>query len=161
MSRLWAPWRMEYVSSESDRSNIFEDKIKSDDDREALILYRGELSVIIMNLYPYNNGHLLVLPIRKVESLIDLSVDEMSEIMTLTQKSMDIISKVMSADGFNFGLNVGKAAGAGISEHIHFHIVPRWNGDSNFMPVVGNTKVVVQGLEDTYDALFPEFNKID
>ena len=161
VARLWAPWRMEYVSSPGDRSTIFEDKIASDDDRDALILYRGKLSVVIMNLYPYNNGHLLVLPTRKVERMEDLSDDEMAEIMRLSKRSMSIIRQKMSADGFNLGLNIGKAAGAGIGEHIHFHIVPRWSGDNNFMPAVGNTKVMVQGLEDTYDLLLPEFEKID
>lgn len=161
MSRLWAPWRMEYVSSPGDRSTIFEDKIASDDDREALILHRGELAVVLMNLYPYNNGHLLILPVRKVERMEDLSDSELTEIMSLTKRSMSIVRDTMSADGFNFGLNAGKAAGAGIGEHIHFHIVPRWSGDNNFMPAVGNTKVMVQGLEDTYDLLRPEFDKID
>ena len=158
---LFSPWRMDYVSKPSSKEgDVFLDALNSDDDREALILYRGKLSFIIMNLYPYNNGHLMVVPYRKVNSMIDLNQDELSEIIKLSQNSMDIIKKELNADGFNFGVNVGKCAGAGIDDHIHFHIVPRWNGDNNFMPAIGNTKVIVQGLFDTYDALYPLFQKI-
>ena len=152
---------MDYVSKPSSKEgDVFLDALNSDDDREALILYRSKLSFVIMNLYPYNNGHLMVVPYRKVNSMIDLNQDELSEIIKLSQNSMDIIKKELNADGFNFGVNVGKCAGAGIDDHIHFHIVPRWNGDNNFMPAIGNTKVVVQGLFDTYDVLYPLFQKI-
>ena len=161
MKPLWAPWRMEYVSSPKSDTNIFEEKSKSNDDRENLVLYRGELSFILMNLYPYNNGHLLIAPYRKVNTLEKLNAKENSEIMKLSQESMKVLRSTMNADGFNLGLNIGKAAGAGIEEHLHFHIVPRWNGDNNFMPSIGNTKVMVQGLEDTYDMLKPEFDRIE
>ena len=134
--------------------------MNSDNDRENLVLFRGKLSFILMNLYPYNNGHLLIAPYRKLNSMEKLDSDESSEIMKLSQESMRILRESMNADGFNMGLNVGKAAGAGIEEHLHFHIVPRWNGDNNFMPSVGNTKVMVQGLEDTYDMLKPEFDRM-
>ena len=160
-NHLFSPWRMDYVSKPSSKEgDVFLDALNSDNDRESLILFRGALSFIIMNLYPYNNGHLLVVPYRKVNSMIDLNQKELSEIIKLSQNSMDIIKKELNADGFNFGVNVGKCAGAGIDDHIHFHIVPRWNGDNNFMPAIGNTKVVVQGLFDTYDALYPLFQKI-
>ena len=92
--------------------------------------------------------------------MVDLAADELKEIMDISQCSMKIIQNILNADGFNFGINIGKCSGAGIDDHIHFHIVPRWNGDNNFMPAVGNTKVIVQGLLDTYDALFPSFKKI-
>ena len=152
---------MDYVSKPSSKGgDVFLDALNSDDDREALILFMSKLSFVIMNLYPYNNGHLMVVPYRKVNSMIDLNENELSEIIKLSQNSMDIIKKELNADGFNFGVNVGKCAGAGIDDHIHFHIVPRWNGDNNFMPAIGNTKVVVQGLFDTYDALYPLFQKI-
>jgi len=160
MKPLWAPWRMEYVSSPKSETNIFEDKINSKNDRENLILYRGKFSFILMNLYPYNNGHLLIAPYKKNNTMEKLNIEELSEIMKLSQESMSILRDLMNADGFNLGLNVGKAAGAGIEEHLHFHVVPRWNGDNNFMPSVGNTKVIVQGLEDTYDMLKPEFHRI-
>jgi ATP adenylyltransferase len=161
INHLFSPWRMDYVSKPSSKEgDVFLDALNSDNDRESLILFRGALSFIIMNLYPYNNGHLMVVPYRKVNSMIDLNQKELSEIIKLSQNSMDIIKKELNADGFNFGVNVGKCAGAGIDDHIHFHIVPRWNGDNNFMPAIGNTKVVVQGLFDTYDALYPLFQKI-
>ena len=157
---LFSPWRMEYVSSPSASDNIFLDALKANNDRESLILYRGVLCFVIMNLYPYNNGHLLIVPYRKVGSMIDLNEDELKEIMYLSRESMKIINEKLNSDGFNFGLNTGKCSGAGIKDHIHFHIVPRWNGDNNFMPVLGNTKVIVQGLQDTYDELYPLFQKI-
>ncbi len=161
IKHLFSPWRMDYVSKPSSKEgDVFLDALNSDDDRESLILFRGDLSFIIMNLYPYNNGHLMVVPYRKVNSMIDLNQNELSEIIKLSQNSMDIIKKELNADGFNFGVNVGKCAGAGIDDHIHFHVVPRWNGDNNFMPAIGNTKVVVQGLFDTYDVLYPLFQKI-
>lgn len=151
---------MEYVSSPDSSDDIFLDALKSKNDRDVLILYRGSLSFVIMNLYPYNNGHLMIVPYRKVNSMVDLNKDELKEIMNLSQHSMRIIKKTLNADGFNFGLNVGRCSGAGIDDHMHFHIVPRWNGDNNFMPVTGNTKVIVQGLKDTYDLLHLSFKKI-
>ena len=157
---LFSPWRMEYVSSPSSDENVFLDALQSGDDRESLILYRSNLSFIIMNLYPYNNGHLMVVPYRKIDSMIELTEDELAEIMKLSQNSMHIIEKKLHAEGFNFGINIGKCAGSGIDDHVHFHIVPRWSGDNNFMPSIGNTKVIVQGLLDTYDLLYPAFQKI-
>ena len=160
MKFMWAPWRMDYVSSPKSRKNIFLEKMNSDNDRDSLVLFRGKYSFILMNLYPYNNGHILIVPYNKVKSLEDLSMNEVTEIMKLSQESMKIMRQVMKPEGFNLGLNQGKAAGAGIDEHLHFHIVPRWKGDNNFMPATGNTKVIVQALEDTYDMLLPEYNKI-
>ena len=157
---LFSPWRMEYVSKPSSGGDVFLDALKADNDREKLILYRGNLSFVIMNLYPYNNGHLMVVPYRKVNSMMDLNKDELAEIMELAQKSMEIIQNKLNSDGFNFGINIGKCSGAGIDDHVHFHIVPRWNGDNNFMPTIGNTRVIVQGLLDTYDMLYPLFKKI-
>ena len=157
---LFSPWRMEYVSSPSSNDNIFLDALETKNDRESLILYRGKLCFVIMNLYPYNNGHLMIVPYRKVNSMVELNRDELQEIMHLSKESMKIISDTLHSDGFNFGLNIGRCSGAGIDDHIHFHIVPRWNGDNNFMPVSGNTKIIVQSLYDTYDALYVSFKKI-
>ena len=152
---------MEYISSPSEkRGDVFLDVLESGDDNKSLILHRGKLSFVIMNLYPYNNGHLMIVPYRKINSMIELNDCELKEIMSLAQKSMKIIEEVLCAEGFNFVVNISKCAGAGIDEHIHFHIIPRWNGDNNFMPAIGNTKVIVQGLFDTYDALYPLFQKI-
>ena len=121
INHLFSPWRMDYVSKPSSKEgDVFLDALNSDNDRESLILFRGALSFIIMNLYPYNNGHLMVVPYRKVNSMIDLNQKELSEIIKLSQNSMDIIKKELNADGFNFGVNVGKCAGAGIDDHIHF-----------------------------------------
>jgi ATP adenylyltransferase len=161
MKPLWAPWRMEYVKAPKEDENIFNDKVNSKKDRDNLILYRGDFSFIIMNLYPYNNGHILILPYKKISNMEDLNDNELLEIMKLAQEAMLIFKRKMNAEGFNFGLNMGRAAGAGIKEHLHYHLVPRWSGDNNFMPTIGNTKVIVQGLLETYDLIFPEFKKIN
>ena len=158
---LWAPWRMQYVTNPNKGKNIFLEKSKSENDRENLVLYRGSKSFILMNLYPYNNGHLLISPYEQHNDITYLDSDTLNEIMQLTQKAIQILKDKLKSDGFNFGLNMGKAAGAGIDEHLHFHIVPRWIGDSNFMPIVGQTEVIMQGLYDTYDLLKPEFDLLN
>ena len=158
---LWAPWRMQYVTNPNKGKNIFLEKSKSENDRENLVLYRGSKSFILMNLYPYNNGHLLIAPYEQHNDMTYVDSDTLNEIMQLTQQSIQILKDKLKSDGFNFGLNMGKAAGAGIDEHLHFHIVPRWIGDSNFMPIVGQTEVIMQGLYDTYDLLKPEFDLLN
>ena len=162
MEKLWAPWRINYIRTkkEKDEMCIFCIKAEESNDRENLVLHRGELAFILMNLYPYNNGHLMVCPYAHVGTTELLKKDCMSEIMLLADRSMDIFRKNMKAQGFNFGANIGIAGGAGIADHIHFHIVPRWVGDTNFMPVVGNTKVMVEGLLETYDKLKPKFDNL-
>ena len=157
---LFSPWRMEYIASPSSRKDVFLNALESGDDRQSLILYRGKTCFVIMNLFPYNNGHLMIVPYRKVDTMVDLDGNELTEIMKVSKDSMNIINKHLKANGFNFGLNIGKCAGAGIDDHLHFHIIPRWDGDNNFMPAIGNTKVIVQGLLDTYDQLLPSFQKI-
>ena len=163
MKKLWAPWRIEYIRSPKENGCIFCDKPAGDNDREDLILYRGEKAFILMNLYPYNNAHLMIAPYIHVDNTEELDADTYKEIMVLADQSMAILKETMDAQGFNFGANIGAAAGAGIEEHIHFHIVPRWAGDTNFMPVLGHTKVEVQGLQECYDLLRPHFDciKID
>jgi len=163
MKKLWAPWRIEYIRSPKEDGCIFCDKPAGDNDREDLILYRGEKAFILMNLYPYNNAHLMIAPYIHVDNTEELDVDTYKEIMVLADQSMAILKETMDAQGFNFGANIGAVAGAGIEEHIHFHIVPRWAGDTNFMPVLGHTKVEVQGLQECYDLLRPHFDciKID
>ena len=163
MKKLWAPWRIEYIRSPKEDGCIFCDKPAGDNDREDLILYRGEKAFILMNLYPYNNAHLMIAPYIHVDNTEELDADTYKEIMVLADRSMAILKETMDAQGFNFGANIGAAAGAGIEEHIHFHIVPRWAGDTNFMPVLGHTKVEVQGLQECYDLLRPHFDciKID
>ena len=160
-SILWAPWRMEYVSSSNKAKNIFLEKANSKDDRNNLVLYRGEFSFILMNLYPYNNGHLMIAPYKVCNDITLLNSDTLFEITQLTQQSISILKDILKSDGFNVGFNMGKVSGAGIDEHLHFHIVPRWIGDVNFMPIVGETKVIVQGLYDTYDLLKPKFDLLN
>jgi len=158
---LWAPWRMDYINNPNKGENIFLEKSNSNNDRENLVLYRGKFSFILMNLYPYNNGHLMIAPYKVYNDLIDLDSETFLEITKLTQQSISILKNKLNHQGINFGLNMGEAAGAGIKDHLHFHIVPRWIGDSNFMPIVGQTNVVMQGLYDTYDLLKPEFDSLD
>ena len=160
MDRLWAPWRIDYIKSEKEKGCIFCDKPAEGDDRSMLILYRGENSFVIMNLYPYNNGHLMIAPYQHTDSTHKLNSSSRSEIMELADQIMTIQKNIMNADGFNYGANIGYSGGAGIADHIHFHIVPRWTGDTNFMPVLGHTKVQMQGLQETYNDLRPHFDKL-
>ena len=159
-SRLWAPWRIEYISAPKADGCIFCAKPDDDKDRKNLILHRGNHCVVLMNLYPYNNGHLMISPYEHVSNPTELDEDILHEIMEISTKSKAVLSEALKAEGFNFGANIGKAGGAGIEEHIHYHIVPRWTGDTNFMPVTGNSKVMVEGLLETYDKLKPGFDKI-
>ena len=162
MDNLWAPWRMQYVRApKKNTEETFLKKLEDGNDEENLVLFRGEHSFVCMNLYPYNNGHIMILPNNIVEKPEDLDDVTQFEIMKIASLSMKIIREKMNAEGFNFGANIGASAGAGIAEHLHFHIVPRWKGDTNFMPVIGNTKVNVQGLKDTYVMLRPLFENMD
>ncbi len=158
---LWAPWRMEYIRAFKDEDNnecIFCCKPKENCDRKNLILYYGKEAFVIMNLFPYNNGHLMVVPFRHLSDYRELSESERHEISDITNICITMLDKVMHPDGFNIGFNLGAAAGAGISEHIHQHIVPRWTGDTNFMPVLGHTKVQMDGLEETWLKLKEAFD---
>ena len=151
---------MEYIRApKKNNGTTFSSKLEKGTDEENLILFKGDHSFVCMNLYPYNNGHLLLVPYEIVDKPEDLNKEAMNEIMKISTMSMKILRENMNAEGFNFGANIGASAGAGIADHLHYHIVPRWGGDTNFMPVVGNTKVHVQGLQDTYDDLIPHFQK--
>ncbi len=158
MDKLWAPWRMEYIAQEKTKGCIFCDKPKENRDRENLILCRGAHSFVIMNFYPYNNGHLMVVPYRHTADLEGLSGPERLEMMEFLGRCTRILTEVMHSQGFNVGMNLGRVAGAGVDDHLHFHIVPRWNGDTNFMPVAGHTKVLSQGLQESWEALKPLFS---
>lgn len=162
MDNLWAPWRMQYVRApKKNTEETFLKKFEDGNDEDNLVLFRGEHSFVCMNLYPYNNGHIMILPNNIVEKPEELDDVTQFEIMKIASLSMKIIREKMNAEGFNFGANIGASAGAGIAEHLHYHIVPRWKGDTNFMPVIGNTKVHVQGLNDTYVMLRPLFKNMD
>lgn len=160
MDVLWAPWRIEYILSKKDQECIFCPGNDRSRDRERLILYVGSHSVVLMNKFPYNNGHLLVAPKRHISDIISMTDDETKEVFYMVKNSINILRKVMNPDGFNVGLNVGKVAGAGIEEHLHFHIVPRWNGDTNFMTILGEVRVIPEHLKQTYDKLLPHFGEI-
>ncbi|MBN1128423.1 MAG: HIT domain-containing protein [Chitinispirillaceae bacterium] len=164
MDQLWAPWRMSYISGIDSQKNkhgcTFCDKITADNDRADLVLHRGRECFVIMNLYPYNNGHLMVIPFRHVADICALEHEESAELWELVCLSKHLLGEAYHPDGYNIGINQGRTAGAGIDSHMHVHIVPRWNGDTNFMPVVGETKVLSQSLEDTYDTLLPRYRSI-
>lgn len=159
MKKLWAPWRIDYIRTPKEEGCIFCAKSQETNDRDNLVLYRGKDAFVLMNLYPYSNGHLMISPYSHTSETRDLHQDCNAEIMTLANSSMEILKKSMKAEGFNFGTNIGKAGGAGIEEHLHYHIVPRWAGDTNFMPVLGTTKVIVEELTETWDILKPLFDE--
>jgi ATP adenylyltransferase len=161
--RLWSPWRMEYIESAKDLPDDEADcflcsKPRAGDDVRALILTRSETSFVVLNAFPYNPGHVLVAPFRHVGELGGLSDDELLDSSHLLQSSVQALKTVMNPDGFNAGLNLGRVAGAGVPGHLHWHVVPRWNGDTNFMPVLGETRVLPESLESTYAKLKPAFS---
>jgi len=153
MRTLWAPWRIEYIRSPKHDGCIFCDFPKENRDRERLILHRGKYSFVIMNNYPYNPGHVMIAPYRHVGRWEELWEEELVDMMRLTQLMVKAIKMTMHPDGFNIGVNIGSVAGAGVVGHVHVHVVPRWNGDTNFMPVISDTKVIPQALHETYDEL--------
>lgn len=153
MQHLWAPWRMAYIGSEQPQGCIFCTKPAEQRDAENYILHRGEQAFVMLNAFPYNNGHLLVIPYRHVSDLTQLTNEELLDLMHLTQQGVAVLNRAFGADGHNLGMNLGSCAGAGIADHLHMHIVPRWNGDTNFMPVVGDTKVLPEALASTYRKL--------
>lgn len=159
MKRLWAPWRMEYILGEKEDECIFCTKPKEDNDKKNLILFRGEYNYVIMNLYPYNNGHLMVVPYRHTSEIIGINGEEMDENGRLVQRCVEVLKGSFSPEGYNIGMNLETAAGAGIDEHIHMHIVPRWSGDTNFMPVIGETRVMPQHIEESYNILIKGFGE--
>ena len=153
---MWAPWRMSYVGADRAERNpgcVFCDLPAQEDDRAVYILHRGRLAYVIMNRYPYNNGHLMVVPYAHAPSLTDLPVEAAAEMVELTRRSQEVVQAAMRPQGFNVGMNQGRAAGAGIEEHLHLHLVPRWIGDTNFMPAIGDTRVMPQHLDETYELL--------
>ncbi len=153
MKYLWAPWRMEYILKEKNEGCIFCEIPKENQDKENYVLYRGKFCFVILNTYPYNNGHIMIAPYAHIKNLEELNRDTINELMSLCQKSISVLKKKMNPQGFNIGANIGRVGGAGILEHVHLHIVPRWQGDTNFMPVISDTKVIPQYLSETYDLL--------
>ena len=160
MDQLWAPWRLAYVANPAEKTKPTTPEacficqgLVGTDDRANLLVHRTPLSVVVLNKFPYNNGHLLVAPIVHNGRLDELEPEQLLDLQLLLRKMLGILESRMKPDGFNVGLNLGKVAGAGLPGHLHWHIVPRWNGDTNFMPVLADTKVIVQSLDALYDLL--------
>ena len=151
---------MDYIKGEKEEGCIFCEKPKEENDKKNLILYKGETGFIIMNRYPYTNGHLMTVPYKHTSKLSELDPTERLELIDLTSMCIDILG-AFKAEGFNVGMNMGTAGGAGIGDHLHFHIVPRWSGDTNFMPVIADVKVMPEYLEDTYETLSREIKTLE
>lgn len=162
MKVLWAPWRMEYITSDETKGEcIFCPGSDRSQDENRLILFIGKLSIVVMNKFPYINGHLLVAPIRHISTLDGLLTEEKLNLIEMVEKSITILKETMNPTGFNVGLNLGRVAGAGVEDHMHFHIVPRWEGDTNFMSVFGDVRVIPEHIKGTYQKLLPFFKKLE
>ncbi|MFC2011291.1 HIT domain-containing protein [Chloroflexota bacterium] len=157
MKQIWAPWRMEYMQIPKEAGCLLCQKSKQNNDEENHVLFRGEVNFLIMNIYPYNPGHLMIVPYRHIASPEELTDEELHEHFDIVSRSIRVLRQVFNPAGFNVGMNIGKAAGAGIEEHIHTHIVPRWQGDTNFMPVISDARVVPEALAETYQKLRGKF----
>jgi ATP adenylyltransferase len=162
MQHLWAPWRMEFIKGPKPSGCFFCDAAAADpsDDAAHLVLARSELALAILNRYPYNNGHLMIAPKAHLANLEELPATTATDLMALTQRSLRVLRQVLSPQGFNLGINAGKIAGAGVADHVHQHVVPRWDADTNFMPVVANTKVLNESLAVSYQALRAGFDRL-
>ena len=158
MKYLWAPWRMNYILGQKGKGCFFCRKLKEGKDRENLILYRGRYLFVIMNRFPYNNGHVMIVPRRHCVDLERLEEKELRELCHLLKATTRILKEILHPQGMNVGINIGKAGGAGV-DHLHLHIVPRWTGDTNFMPILGEAKIIPQYLEETYGLLYSAFTK--
>lgn len=159
-SRIWSPWRSEHMERFVDRhrptddlTGLFEHIAASDADEKHLVVWRGRTVFVLMNLFPYNNGHLMIAPYRKVDRYAGLTEEERHEIADVAGMCQNWLDEALSPEGYNIGMNIGKAGGAGIPGHLHVHVVPRWSGDTNFMPTIADVKVVPQAMQETYDRL--------
>lgn len=153
MKRIWAAWRIKYILGEKPRGCVFCEALQSNDDAAHYILLRGDKAVLMLNLYPYTNGHLMVVPYVHSGDITSLEPKTLGSMMGLVQTGVRALRQTMHPDGFNVGINLGQAAGAGIQDHVHIHIVPRWDNDTNFMPVLGDVRVIPESLDDTYRKL--------
>jgi ATP adenylyltransferase len=169
--RLWAPWRLEYIKAARGQAHgrasggpaecIFCSKPELGDDAKALIPFRGERCFVMLNAFPYTNGHVMLAPYEHTGELEALDEQTSLELMTLTQRSLRALNRAYGPDGFNLGMNIGTIAGAGFADHLHMHVVPRWAGDTNFMPVVADTRVMPQSLEESYAAVREAFTALE
>jgi len=163
MQRLWAPWRMAYIEGESEKKTdrcIFCDFPAENDDEKHLIAYRSETCFVILNKFPYNNGHLMVVPYQHTGDLLELEDNTLLDIQQTIQKTVQVLRNTVHPHAMNIGMNLGRTAGAGIDKHLHYHIVPRWDGDTNFMPVISQTKVISESLKATWSRLKQEFDNL-
>lgn len=164
MRRMFSPWRSQYIASfrtpkkgRARKHSIFTQALNAGDDDEQLIVWRSRLCFVILNRYPYNSGHLMVVPNRQTPDLLDLSAEELADIMATVQRAIRALREALAPEGFNLGVNLGRTGGAGVDSHVHFHIVPRWNGDTNFMPVIGEVKVISEDMKATLRRLRKAF----
>lgn len=154
MNKIWAPWRIKYIQKPKNKNCIFclySKNIKSDE--KQFVIFRGKHSFSLLNIYPYNNGHFMVCPVRHVKDLEALKQEEALDLFEVLKKTKKIINKILRPKGYNIGINLGTVSGAGIDKHLHIHVVPRWQGDTNFMPIISNTKIISQSLIDLYNKL--------
>ena len=158
MKTMWAPWRMDYILADKQDGCVFCDAFSKNDD---LTLFKGNDTMVMMNKFPYINGHLLVAPVRHLSALEELRKCEMGELLATIERSVNVLKRVMRPDGFNVGLNLGKVAGAGVEEHLHFHIIPRWFGDTNALTVLADVRVIPEHLKTTYNNLKPHFDALN
>jgi ATP adenylyltransferase len=157
MERIWAPWRIDYILNEKPSDCIFCVSSDQEQDRDRLILHRTGLSLVMLNRYPYNNGHMMIAPFRHTADMNELSIAEMLDLFAALRLCRNVLEKTAAPQGFNIGINLGKAGGAGVDDHIHIHIVPRWNGDTNFMSVISDVRIMPENLLNTYEKLLPGF----
>jgi len=163
MKNIWTPWRMSYIQEPDDpeKGCIFEAGQGKKHEKDSLLLFRDSLIVVLLNRFPYANGHLLVAPSRHVSELSDLGDEENLALISMTRDAVNILKKHLDADGFNVGINLGKVAGAGRPDHLHFHVVPRWEGDHNFMTILAEVRTIPQHIDRTYDLLLPDFQLLN
>ena len=157
MEQIWAPWRIKYIQTEKTEGCILCDKPRENNDALNYILYRGDDNFVMLNSYPYNPGHLMIAPYRHIANLEELTDEECNEHFKIVGRSIKMLRQVFNPAGFNIGINVGRVAGAGIDDHFHTHIVPRWQGDTNFMPVISDIRVIPEALAETYEKLRGKF----
>ena len=160
MDRLWSPWRLEYIAGGKSRTGCIFCEATRETESSSLIVFRGDTCYVILNLYPYNNGHVMVVPYRHLATFGDLSIEELTEIGVLIQRAEAALFEAYQPHGFNIGVNLGKPAGAGVLDHLHVHIVPRWNGDTNFMTVVGEMRVLPENIGASAERLRPIFERL-